>query len=200
MIWCLISAGRIISWNAKDIISTLQLCTRTISRKFSSRTTEELPVPRELNIWISGIFYHRPNQERWPSYWILSHRQYGRGFFYQTSSRQEISPVQKSNYESTGLKYTLTKGVCWESTYFILHKLSNVWIPVTINYYLISYTQRDYLYFNIYYFGVTIWHPFTIWHLFTNWHIFTIAIDILICLLAKTWELLTIIIQSISYI
>ena len=41
--------------------------------------------------------------------------------FYQTSSRQEISSVQKIDYESTGLKYTLTKGVCWESTSFILY-------------------------------------------------------------------------------
>ena len=62
-------------------MSILQLCTRIISRQFSSRITEELPVPRELNIWISGIFYHRPNQKGWPSYWVLSHRQYGRGFF-----------------------------------------------------------------------------------------------------------------------
>ena len=76
--------------------------------------------------------------------------------FYQTSSSQEISPVQKSNYEPTGLKSTLNKGVCWESTYFILHKFSNVWIPVTLTYCLISYTQRDYLNFNIGYFGVTI--------------------------------------------
>ena len=45
---------------------------------------------------------------------------------------------------------------CWESTYFILHKLSNVWSPVTITYCLILYTQRDYLNFNIVYFGVTI--------------------------------------------
>ena len=156
MIWCLIYAGRIISWNVKDIMSILWSCIRTISRQFSSRTTEGLPVPRELNIWISGIFYHRPNQKGWLSYWILSHRQYGRGFFYQTSSRQKISPVQKSNYESTGLKYTSTKGVCWESTYFILHKLSNVWFPVTITYCLISYTQRYYFNFNIAYFSVTI--------------------------------------------
>ena len=61
---------------------------------------------------------------------------------------------------------------CWESIYFILHKLSNVWFPVTFIYCLISYTQGDYLNFNIEYFGVTIWHPFTIWHLFTNWHFF----------------------------
>ena len=47
-------------------------------------------------------------------------------FYYQTSSRQEISTVQKSNNEPTRLKYSLTKGVCWESTYFMLHKLSNV--------------------------------------------------------------------------
>ena len=45
---------------------------------------------------------------------------------------------------------------CWESTYFILHKLSNVWIPVTLTFCLISYTKRDYLNFNIAYFGVTI--------------------------------------------
>ena len=36
--------------NAKDIMSILQLCTRTTSRQFSSRKTEEHPVPRELNI------------------------------------------------------------------------------------------------------------------------------------------------------
>ena len=60
--------------------------------------------------------------------------------FYQTSSRQEISTVQKSNYEPTRLKSSLAKGVCWESTYFMLHKLSNVWFPVTFIYCLLSYT------------------------------------------------------------
>ena len=127
-----------------------------------------------------------------PTIWSL--------IFYQTSARQEISPVQKINYESTGLKSTLTKGVCLESTSFILYKLSSVWIPVTITSCYISNTRMDYLMFNIDYFGFTIWYPFTIWHLFTNWHIFTIVIDILVCLLAKTWELLTIIIQYISSI
>ena len=29
---------------------------------------------------------------------------------------------------------------CWESTYFMLHKFSNVWFPVTFIYCLISYT------------------------------------------------------------
>ena len=85
------------------------------------------------------------------------------------------------------LVYALIRSICWESISFILHKLSNVWIPVTLTCCLISYTQRDCLMFNIDYFVFTIWHPFTIWHLFTNWHLFTIAIDILICLLAKTW-------------
>ena len=89
---------------------------------------------------------------------------------------------------------------CWESTYCILHKLSNIWFPVTFIYCLISYIQGDYLNFNIAYFGVTIWHPFTIWHLFINWHLFKIVTNILTCLLAKTWELLTIILQSISSI
>ena len=43
-------------WNTKDITSTQQSCTRIISQLFSSRTTEELQVPRELNIWTPGIF------------------------------------------------------------------------------------------------------------------------------------------------
>ena len=188
MIWCLISVGRIIFWNAKAIMSILWSCIRTISRQLSSRTTEELPVTRELNIWISGIFYQQPNKKGWPSYWVFSHQQYGRGFFYQTSSRQEISSVQKIDYESTGLKYTLTKGVCWESTSFILSKLSNVWISVTLTSCFILNTRMDYLLFDIDYYA------------FTIWHIFTIAIDISNCLLEKTWELLTIIIQSNSSI
>ena len=49
-------------------------------------------------------------------------------------------------------------------------------------------------------FGVTIWHPFTIWHLFINWHLFKIVTNILTCLFAKMWELLTIILHSISSI
>ena len=45
---------------------------------------------------------------------------------------------------------------CWDSTYFILHKLSNVWFPITFIYCLILYTQGDCLNSNIAYFGVTI--------------------------------------------
>ena len=188
MIWCLISVGRIIFWDANAVMSILRSCIRTISRQFSSRTTEELPVPRERNIWILGIFYHRPNQKGGPSYWVLSHRQYGRGFFYQTSSKQEISSVQKIDYESTGLKSTLIKGVCLESSSFILSKLSNIWIPVTLTSCFISNTRMDYLLFKIDYSA------------FTIWHLFTIAIDISNCFLAKTWELLTIVIEYNSSI
>ena len=67
--------------NAKAIMSILRSCIRTISRQLPLRTTEELPVPREQNIWILGIFYHRPNQKGWPSYLVWLHRQYGRVFF-----------------------------------------------------------------------------------------------------------------------
>ena len=41
------------------------------------------------------------------------------------------------NYASTRI---LESSKCWESTYFMLHKLSNVWFPVTLIYCLISYT------------------------------------------------------------
>ena len=116
---------------------------------------------KHLNI---RYFYHQPNQKGGPSYWVLSHRKYGRGFFYQTSSRQEISSVQKIDYESIGLKYALTKGVCWESTSFILSKLFNVWIPVTLTSCFISNTRMDYLLFKIDY------SAFTIWHIFYDYH------------------------------
>ena len=35
-------------------------------------------ITKHLNI---RYFYHRPNQKGGPSYWVLSHWQYGRGFF-----------------------------------------------------------------------------------------------------------------------
>ena len=72
--------------------------------------------------------------------------------------------------------------------FFILYKLSNVWIPVTLNSCFISNTQMDYFLFNIDYSA------------FTIWHLFTISIDKWNFLLAKPWELLTIIIQSNSSI
>ena len=74
------------------------------------------------------------------------------------------------------------------------------WIPVTLTSCFTSNTQMEYLMFNIDYSDFTIWHPLTIWHIFTFWHILTILINTLICLLAKMWALLTIIIQSISSI
>ena len=140
MIWCLISVGRIISWDAKAIMSILRSYIRKISRQFSPITTEELPVPKEISIWILGIFLSPTESKRVTFILSIVQPTIWSRIFYQTSSRQEISPVQKSNYESTGLKSTLTKGVCWESTYFILHKLYNVWIPVRLICCLISYT------------------------------------------------------------
>ena len=82
---------------------------------------------------------------------------------------------------------------CWESTYFMLHIVQSL---ISSHFYILFYIIyiRELFELQHDYFGVTIWHPFTIWH------IFNIVNNILTCLLAKTWGLLTIILQSISSI
>ena len=80
----------------------------------------------------------------------------------------DILLLNNSTFQSnflllSNIKSTIFFGsLCWESTYFILHKFSNIWIPVTLTYCLISYAQRGYLNFNIAYFGITILNTFTI--------------------------------------
>ena len=46
--------------------------------------------------------------------------------------------------------------ICWESTSFILHKLPNVWIPVTLTSCFISNTRMDYFLLNVDYYAFTI--------------------------------------------
>ena len=174
-------------------MSILRSCIRTISRQFSSRTTEELPVPRERNIWILGIFLSPTKSKRGTFILSIVPPTIWSRIFYQTSSRQEMSSVQKIYYESTGMKYTLTKGVCWGSTSFILSKYCPIFgfqshlLPVLFRMHEWIICCSILIILPSLFAELLKYEVKNDWRRLNSWHLFTIAIDISNFLLAKPW-------------